>query len=80
MQLLETEQYHEDRGPALFVSFARDEDGVIIGEHPEVYFASGYMEDGFDASKWTHFIDGDFNFMFSDADPVNFPAHPIAKT
>lgn len=73
MKLLPTSEYHEDMGPCLFVNFSRDENGKILGEPPEVYFASGYMEDGFDGSIWTHFVEGDFNFIFSDADPVNFP-------
>lgn len=74
MKLLKSEDWHEDLSCSVFVSFSRDEDGNILGEPPELYVGSGYLEDGFDFEKWTHFIDGDFNFLFSDADPVNFPA------
>jgi len=73
MKLLMTSEYHEDMGPVLFVNFSRDENGKILGEGPDVCFASGYMEDGFDEEKWTHFVDGNFNFIFTDADPINFP-------
>jgi hypothetical protein len=71
--LYKTEDYHEDFGECLFVSFSRDEHGEIIGESPEVVFASGYIQDGFDPEKWTHFMKGSFNFLFTDADPTNFP-------
>lgn len=74
MKLRPTSEWHEDLGTSVFVSFYRDENGRILGEPPEIYFADGYLEDGFDNEKWTHFIDGDFNFMFSDADPELFPA------
>lgn len=73
MKLRKTEEYHEDMGACLFVSFSRDKDDNILGEPPEIYFASGWLEDGFDEEKWTHFVEGDFNFMFTGADPVNFP-------
>ena len=73
MKLLPTSEWHEDLGASIFVYFSRDENGMILGEPPEVDFLSGYLEDGFDAEKWTHFIDCDLNFIFSDADPVNFP-------
>jgi len=74
MKLKKTEEWHEDLGASVFVCFSRDENGQILGESPEMYFGSGYLEDDFDCDKWAHFIDGDFNFIFSDADPVNFPA------
>ena len=73
MKLLPTSEWHEDLGSSIFVCFSRDENGDILGEPPELEFCSGYLEENFDEEKWTHFIDGDFNFMFSDADPVNFP-------
>jgi len=73
MELLKSEDWHEDLGASIFVSFNRGESGQILGEPPEMYYGSGYLEDDFDFDKWTHFIDGDFNFIFSDADPVNFP-------
>lgn len=73
MKLLPYSEWHEDLGSSIFVSFDRDENGEIMGSPPELYWGSGYLEDGFDEEKWTHFIDGDFNFIFSDADPVNFP-------
>ena len=44
-----------------------------MGEPPELYWGYGYLQEEFDEEKWTHFIDGDFNFVFSDADPENFP-------
>jgi len=74
MELLKTEEYHEDFGCCLFFSFSRDEQGHVLGEPPEVCFSSGYMEDGFDEKEWTHFIKGvDMNFVFTGVDPVRFP-------
>lgn len=73
MRLLKSEEWHEDLGASIFVSFSKDESGNILGEPPELYYGSGYLEDDFDFEKWTHFIDGDFNFLFSDADPERFP-------
>lgn len=73
MKLLPTHQWHEDLGASIFVSFSRDENGNILGEPPELMYSSYYLEENFDQEKWTHFIDGDFNFIFSDADPANFP-------
>jgi len=73
MKLLKSEEWHEDLGASIFVSFSRDENGTILGEPPELYYGSGYLQENFDFDKWTHFIDGDFNFIFSDADPINFP-------
>ncbi len=69
-----TEDWHEDLGGVLFISFGRDKTGQIQGEPPEFYMGSGYLEDDFDDKKWTHFIEGNFNFIFTAADPVNFPA------
>jgi len=73
MKLINTDEYDEEYGCCLFVSFSRDEKGNILGEPPEVCFSSGYLEDDFDGEKWTHFVKGDFNFMFSDVDPINYP-------
>lgn len=73
MKLKKSEEWHEDLGSSVFVSFSKDENGVILGEPPELYFGSGYLEDDFDFEKWTHFIDGDFSFIFHDADPLTFP-------
>jgi hypothetical protein len=77
MNLKPASEWHEDLGASIFVSFTRDEKGEILGEPPELYYGSCYLEDDFDHDKWTHFIDGDFNFIFSDADPLNFP--PLTK-
>ena len=73
MRLLPTSEWHEDLGASIFVCFSRDSSNEILGEPPEIYYGSGYLEENFDEDKWTHFIDGDFNFIFSDADPENFP-------
>ena len=73
-KLLKTEEYNEEMGSVIFVSFSRDDQGVILGEPPEVYCGSGYLEQDFDENKWTHFIDNNLNFLFTDADPVNFPS------
>ena len=73
MQVLESKEWHEDLGASVFISFSRDENGNILGEPPEFYFGSGYLEENFDFDKWTHFIDDNFNFIFEDADPKNFP-------
>ena len=72
-ELMKTEDYHEDFGNCLFISFSRDSNNEIIGEPPEVKFSSGYLEEGFDEIKWTHFVKGSFNFLFEQADPENFP-------
>jgi len=72
MKLKPTDEWHEDLGASIFVCFSRDESGNILGEPPELYYGSGYLEDDFDTEKWTYFIDGDFNFIFSDADPLRF--------
>lgn len=74
MKLNKTEEWHEDDGPVLFISFSTNKDGVIQGEPFETYFGSGYLDDGFDSSKWTHYVDGiNWNFIFTQADPINFP-------
>ena len=73
MKCLPSEHWHEDFGASIFISFSRDENGNILGEPPELHYGSGYLEDDFDFDKWTHYIDGDFNFIFTDADPLNFP-------
>jgi len=73
MKLKPSGDWHEDLGLSIFVSFSRDENGEILGEPPELYWGSGYLEEDFDFNKWAYFIDGDFNFIFTDADPVNFP-------
>lgn len=73
MELKPTSEWSEDLGSSIFVSFSKDENNEILGEPPELYYGSGYLEEGFDERKWTHFIDGDFNFIFTDADPINFP-------
>ena len=74
-KLLKTEEYNEEMGSVIFVSFSRNENGEIIGEPPEVCIACGYMDDTFDEKKWTHFIDDNLNFLFQDADPINFPKY-----
>lgn len=67
LELLKTEDYHEDYGQCLFFSFARDEDNKILGESPMVKFSSGYLETGFDEKLWTHFIPGEhFDFIFEE--------------
>ena len=71
-KLLKTEEYNEEMGCVIFVSFSRDDDGSIVREPPEVMVSHGYLDDDFDENKWTHFIDNNLNFMFSGADPVNF--------
>lgn len=73
VRLLKTEEYDEEMGYVIFVSFSKDVDGEIIGEPPEVKVSHGYLEVDFDETKWTHFIDNNLDFMFIDADPVNFP-------
>ncbi len=74
MNVLPSDEWHEDLGASIFICFGRDENNEILGEPPELYFGSGYLEEDFDFDKWTHFIDGDFNFIFEDADPINFPS------
>ena len=75
MMVLPSSEWHEDLGVSIFICFSRDESGNILGEPPELYYGSGYLEEDFDFDKWTHFIDGNFNFIFSDADPEHFKAY-----
>jgi hypothetical protein len=64
-ELYPTSEFHEDDGIALFVSFSRGEDGVVLGEPPEFYMGSGHLEDNFDDKKWTHFIKASsLNYIF----------------
>ena len=58
MKVLPSEEWHEDLGSSIFISFSRDENGEILGEPPELYYGSGYLEEFFDFDRWTHFIDG----------------------
>lgn len=73
MRVLDSSEWHEDYGSSIFISYSRDKYGNILGETPELYYGQGYLEEDFDFDKWTHFIDGNFNFIFSDVDPINFP-------
>jgi len=73
MKLLKSEEYHEDMGSRIFISFERDESGKTQGSPPDVWCCSGYLEDDFDGEEWTHFIDDNLNSMFSDADPIGYP-------
>ncbi|MCP4267473.1 MAG: hypothetical protein GY777_18240 [Candidatus Brocadiaceae bacterium] len=73
MKVKPSSEWHEDRGSSIFLSYSKDFDGTILGEPPEICFASGYLQEDFDYEKWTHFIDGDYNFLFSDVDPIKFP-------
>ena len=72
-RLRKVEEYNEEMGCVIFVSFLRDDRGVIQSDPPDVYCGCGYLEPDFDEKKWTHFIDDDLNWLFTDADPVNFP-------
>ncbi len=71
--LRKTKDYHEDMGLVAFVSFSKDENGEILGEPPEVYAGHGYIECDFDEVKWDYFFEVNFNSLFEQADPVNFP-------
>lgn len=74
MKLFKTDNYNEDDGCCLFLAFSYDEQGNVLGEPPEVTFSHGYLEDGFDGDKWTHFIKGcEFDIVFEQADPKSFP-------
>jgi hypothetical protein len=67
MNLQKTEDYHEDLGLVIFVSFSIDENGEVLGEPPEVYAGNGYMDPDFDDEKWTHFFEIDFNSLFDQS-------------
>ena len=73
MKCIPSSEWHEDLGASIFICFSRDENGKILGEPPELCYGSGYLDDDFDYDKWTHYIEGDFNFIFTDVDPDNFP-------
>ena len=76
MKLYKAKEYHEDLGNVLFISFSTDENGVIQGEPPEFYMGAGYLECDFDHDKWTHYItDINWNSIFNQADPINFPSY-----
>lgn len=74
MKVLKTEDYNEDMGPQIFISFGREDDGSIACEPFETMMSYGYSEEDFDESIWTHFFYCEsFNYVFNAADPVQFP-------
>ena len=77
--LRNTEDYHEDLGLVVFVSFGKDENGEILGEPPEVYAGYGYLDCDFDEVKWDYFFEINFNSLFEQADPVNYPPTEQSK-
>ena len=80
MKLYKTDEYDEDFGTCLFISFTRDEYGDVVGEPPEVCLSSGYLSEGFEESQWPYFIKGDFfNELFEQADPKSFPPREPTK-
>jgi len=63
--LYPTSEYHEDDGNVLFVSFSRNDKGIVLGEPPLFHMGYGYLEEDFDENQWTHFIKGSsLNYIF----------------
>ncbi len=71
MIIEKAEEWHEDDGNSMFIRFARDEDGDILGEEPEVCFATGFMQVGFKTEEWEYYISGgQFNCWFEQAEKL----------
>lgn len=70
MKIRPANEWHEELGDSLFIRFARDEDGEILGESPEVEFASGYIQDGFNIDEWDYFLDKSINTWFDQAQRI----------
>ncbi len=65
MIVMKTEDYHEDMGAQIFISFNREDDGTMVGEPFDVKMCNGYMDDNFDEKEWTHFLFVEsYNFVF----------------
>lgn len=67
MKIRPANEWHEELGDSLFIRFARDEDGEILGESPEVEFASGYVQTDFNIDEWEYFLDESINTWFEQA-------------
>lgn len=67
MKITPAKDWTEDNGNSLFIRFVRNEQGEILGESPEVEFASGYIQDGFDIEEWEYFLDESINSWFEQA-------------
>lgn len=68
MKILPVGQWSEDDGNCLFIRFSRNEKGEIMGEPPEVVFAHGYIEDGFNIEEWDYFLKDNINSWFEQAE------------
>lgn len=68
MIILPVSQWSEDDGNSLFIRFSRNEKGEIMGEPPEVVFANGYIEHGFNIEEWDYFLKGSINSWFEQAE------------
>ena len=68
MKIKPASEWHEDSGASLFIRFSRDESGQILGEPPEVCFAFGYLECGFEVDKWDYYLDENINAWFEQAE------------
>jgi hypothetical protein len=67
MKILPVSEWHEDLCSSIFIKFSRNEDGEIMGESPEVCYASGYLDPDFDMDYWDYFVDGNINTWFEQA-------------
>lgn len=70
MKIRPVSEWHEDLGCRMFIKFTRDEDGEILGESPQVEFASGYIQDGFDIVDWDYFLDESINTWFEQVESI----------
>lgn len=69
MIIEKAEEWHEDDGNSMFIRFARDENGIILGEEPEITFATGYIQIGFNIEEWEYYVSGSqFNCWFEQAE------------
>lgn len=67
MKIKPASEWTEEDGSSLFIRFTRNEQGEIVGETPEVEFASGYIQDDFDIDQWEYFLDESINTWFEQA-------------
>lgn len=70
MEIAKADEWHEDEGASLFIRFSRNELGEIMGESPEVCFASGYLDDDFNIDEWDYYLTGNVNTWFEQAEQV----------
>jgi len=65
VEMMKTEEYHEDYGNCLFFHFPDF-------ESPPIVLCGSSIDSDFDENYWTHFMkDFDFNYVMSEAERIN---------